>query len=69
MEFPLLLIGPVYFHFKGFWEDLFIIIQVLIEYYVSKQWTHWSDATLCGVWSVSALFVYVIQKGRWAYMG
>ena len=27
-----------------------------------------SDAVFCGVWSGSALFVYVPQKGRYAYM-
>ena len=29
---------------------------------VSKQCRAWSDATSCGVWSVSALFAYIPQK-------
>ena len=46
-----------------------IFIQILIENSASKQWRSWSDATFCGVWSWSALFAYVPQKGRQAYMG
>ena len=34
-----------------------------------KQWTTWSDATFCGVWSGFALFADVPQKKRYAYMG
>ena len=31
-------------------------IQILIEYYASKQWRSWPDAAFCGVWSGSVLF-------------
>ena len=36
-NFPLLSIGPVYFHFKGCWVVLLIFIKILIEHSVSKQ--------------------------------
>ena len=32
---------------------VFILIQILIEHSVSKQWLPWSDAAFCGVWSGS----------------
>ena len=41
----------------------------MIEIPLSKQWRPGSDAASCGVWSRSALFAYVPQKGRHAYMG
>ena len=42
----------------------FILIQILIEQSVSKQWIPWSDAAICGVWSGSALFAIYPQEGR-----
>ena len=42
----------------------FLLYQVLIENYASKQWRPWSYAAICGVWSGSALFAFVPQKGR-----
>ena len=54
--------GP--FPFEGLYGGILHFIQISIEYSVSKQWRPWSDATFCGVWSGSALFSYVTQKGR-----
>ena len=39
--------------------DIFIFIQILKEASVSKLWRTWSD-----IWSDSALFADVPQKGR-----
>ena len=39
-----------------------ICIPIIIENNVSKQCWPCSDAAFCGVWSGSALFVYVQQK-------
>ena len=50
--------------FKGCKVVLFIFIKLLIEHYVSKQWRSWSEATFWSVWSESALFAFVPQKGR-----
>ena len=57
------------FFFKGSCEVFFTFIQILIEHSVSKQWRPRSDDKLYGVWSGSALFLYVPQKGCWAYKG
>ena len=40
----------------------FNFIQILIEHSANKQWTPWSDAVFCGVWSESILFAHVPQK-------
>ena len=37
--------------------------KILIELSASKQWRPLADAAFCGVWSGSALFAYVPQKG------
>ena len=57
------------FYFILFFFFFFIFVLFVIENPVSKQWRPWSDAALCGVWSGSALFAYVPQKGRQAYLG
>ena len=36
-----------------------LVIQILIEYSVSKQQRHWSDSAYCGIRSESALLVTV----------
>ena len=61
---PLLSIGPVHFRFKGciFFIFIKILIIIIIELSVNKQWRPWSFVAFCGVWSGSALFVYVPQK-------
>ena len=41
----------------------FIFILFKIEIPVGKQWRPWSDAAFWGVWSGSALFAYVPNKG------
>ena len=69
MNFPTLSIGPVNFRFKGFGRYFFFIfIQILQQNSVSRQWRPRSDAALCSVGSKFALFAYVPQKGRYAYM-
>ena len=54
--------------FWGLLGDSFIyfFIQTWIESSVRKQWRPCSDAAFCCVWSRSALFAYVPQKGRFA---
>ena len=34
-----------------------------------RKWRTWTDAAFCSAWSGSALFAYVPQKGRQAYLG
>ena len=51
-------------NFRGVWRTFFIFILFRIDIPVSKQWSPWSDAALCGVWSRSALFAYVPEMGR-----
>ena len=58
-NFPHLLFGLVHFHIKDWWVVFFLFIQILIEHSVSKQCRPWWDATFYGVWTGSALFVYV----------
>ena len=55
MEFPIIINWTIPFHRLYF----LFLLKLLIELSVSKQWRSWSD-----VWSGSALFVYVPQKGR-----
>ena len=50
---PLLYVYKPICHFRGVTFILF-----LMENPISKQCAPWSDATLCGVWSGSALFAY-----------
>ena len=69
MNFPISISRATLFQILGVLVVNYIFIQVLIENYVSKQWWPWLDAAFCGVWSVSALFAYVPQKEREAYMG
>ena len=54
MEFPTLVIGSVYFCFKGCWVVFFSFIQSLKETSVSKPWRPIPDAAFC--------FAYVPQK-------
>ena len=65
MEFSTIINWTGPFPCKGLLGCIFsIFIQILIENSLSKQWRPWSDAALCG----SALFAYVPQKGREAYL-
>ena len=51
------------FYLRGVWCTFFIFIIFLIEIPVSKPCRPWSDAAFCGIWSGSALFVYVPKNG------
>ena len=53
--------GPVHFPLKGYWVVFFIFVQILLENYVIKWWRR-------GVWSGSALPVYIPLKRCYAYM-
>ena len=68
-NFPFLSIGSDHFHLKGCCVLSFIFIQISIEHSVSKWWRPWSDTTCCSVWSGSASFAYVPQKGGQVYIG
>ena len=50
-------------NFGGVWHTFFIFILFRIDVPVSKQWSPWSDAMFCGVWSGSALFAYIPKMG------
>ena len=50
------------FVFRVFGCCFCILIQILIEYPVSKQLRTWSDMAVCGVCSWPVLLVYVPQK-------
>ena len=70
MEFPVLFNksnGPVCLHCKRWWVVIFIFIQTLIGYFAGKQWRPRSDATICCIWSGSALFAYVSQNGHFSF--
>ena len=56
LEFPILTDWTlIYFEFKGCWVVTYNFFQILKVHFVSKQWGTRSDATLCDVWSGSAL--------------
>ena len=58
-------------HFRGrrVYYRYVVFVRFLMEYLVSKQCRHWSDATSCGVWSGSALFAYGPFTGLQVRMG
>ena len=59
--------GPLWFHHCVLMVVrrylFFLLIQILIEYSVSKQWKPLSDAKFCGIWS--GLHFFLTRK---AYM-
>ena len=59
----------VHLSFKECQVYFFIFVLSVIENPINKQWRPWSDAALCNVWSGSALFAYVPQKGHQVYLG
>ena len=53
-----LYVGHDHLSFYAFQVYFVALILFLLETPVSKQCRPWSDATLCGIWSGSALFAY-----------
>ena len=46
------------FHFRGVGSYFVAFTLILMESPFSKQCCPWSDATICGIWSGSALFAF-----------
>ena len=68
MDFPIVIIGRVHYHFKVLRKLVLIFISFFDENHVSKLNSPRLDAALCGVTSGAIQFAYVTYKGLQALL-